>query len=79
MPAEKHGDASSQYVEPGLLLLRHSQAALPETGFPAGLPARAGGWEEDGDGHRKRRSLAKERRGMDLGGGMDNGEWAIYK
>lgn len=51
MPAEKHGDASSQYVEPGLLLFHHSEAPLPETGFPASFPARVGGGKEDGDGH----------------------------
>ena len=38
MHAEKHGDASSQYVEPRLLPLLHSEAPLPRREAP--LPRR---------------------------------------
>ena len=69
MHAEKHGDASSQYVEPRLLPLLHSEAPLPrreaplprseaplpETGFAAGFPAKASGRrKEHGDRHSDR-------------------------
>ena len=55
VPAEKHRDASPQYVEPRLLLLGHSEAPLPETGFAAGFPARVSGRrKEHGDRHSDR-------------------------
>ena len=39
MPAEEHGNAASEDVEPCLLLLCHHQASFSEPDFPVALAA----------------------------------------